>query len=227
MTPEFLLTACPTDRPRAVIFDWDHTLADNWDAIRAALNHTLVTFGQEAWTVEETRLRVKASLRDSFPVLFGDRWEEAKQIFLDHFAQHHLELLNPLPGSAELLAHLKERGVYLAIVSNKRGPTLRLEVAHLGWCGYFGQVIGAEDAPADKPSPIPVGMALEGSGIAPGPDVWFVGDTSIDMECGHNAGCLPVLIRDPYPEDPALLRHPPRWHAPHCTRLVDWLTAIA
>ncbi|MBU0723506.1 MAG: HAD family hydrolase [Alphaproteobacteria bacterium] len=217
---------CPTARPRAVIFDWDHTLADNWDAIRAALNFTLVSFGQQEWTVEETRARVKASLRDSFPILFGDRWEEARTIFLDHFAQNHLAMLNPLAGSADLLAHLREKGVYLAIVSNKRGPTLRLEVDHLGWRGYFGQVIGAEDATADKPSPIPVGMALAGSGIEPGPDVWFVGDTSIDMECAHNAGCVPVLIRDPYPDDAALVQFPPRWHAPHCTRVVEWLGAI-
>lgn len=34
------------ERPRAVIFDWDHTLVDNWDAIRAALNFTLTSFGQ-------------------------------------------------------------------------------------------------------------------------------------------------------------------------------------
>ncbi|RKQ73174.1 HAD family hydrolase [Oceanibaculum indicum] len=215
---------CPA-RPRAVLFDWDHTLVDNWDAIRAALNFTLVSFGQEAWTVEETRARVKASLRDSFPLLFGDRWEEARTLFLDHFAENHLAVLKPLPGAADLLAHLAAEGVYMGIVSNKRGPTLRLETAHLGWDRYFGRIIGAEDAPEDKPSPIPVSMALEGSGIAPGADVWFVGDTSIDMECAHNAGCVPVLVRDPLPDDPALKLHPPAWHAPHCGQLTDWLRA--
>ena len=81
----------------------------------------------------------------------------------------------------------------------------------------------AEDAPEDKPSPIPVSMALEGSGIAPGADVWFVGDTSIDMECAHNARCVPVLVRDPVPDDPALTAFPPSWLAPHCGQLTDWL----
>jgi phosphoglycolate phosphatase len=210
-------------RPRAVLFDWDHTLVDNWDAIRAALNFTLVSFGQQEWSVEETRARIKASLRDSFPLLFGERWEAARTVFLDHFAANHLEVLKPLPGAADLLAHLAGQGIYMGIVSNKRGPTLRLEAAHLGWDRYFGRIIGAEDAPEDKPSPIPVSMALEGSGIAPGADVWFVGDTSIDMECAHNAGCLPVLVRDPVPDDPALMAFPPSWLAPHCGQLTGWL----
>ena len=49
---------------------------------------------------------------------------------------------------------------------------------------------------ADKPAVAPVEMALAGSGVARGPDVWFVGDTDIDMTCAVNAGCYTVLLRD-------------------------------
>ncbi|MCG8511988.1 MAG: HAD hydrolase-like protein, partial [Rhodospirillales bacterium] len=72
---------------------------------------------------------------------------------------------------------------------------LREEAAHMGWEPFFDRIIGAFDADRDKPAPAPVIMALGDSQIACGPDVWFVGDTDVDMECGINAGCVPVLVR--------------------------------
>jgi hypothetical protein len=67
--------------PRAILFDWDNTLVDAWGTIQLALNAALTAMGQSAWTMEETRVRVRASLRDSFPRMFGDRWPEARDIF--------------------------------------------------------------------------------------------------------------------------------------------------
>jgi len=58
----------------------------------------------------------------------------------------------------------------------------------------FGAVVGAGDAPLDKPDAAPVRLALEQSGIEPGETVWFVGDTGLDMECARNSGCVPVLL---------------------------------
>src|SRR5262245_35738906 len=113
--------------PRAVLFDWDNTLVDSWAVITDALNTTLVAMGQEPWTLAQTRQRVKASLRDTFPKMFGERWQEAEKIFYDRFQSHHLELLIALPGTEALLTKLAERDVYQGVVSNKRGSYLRKE----------------------------------------------------------------------------------------------------
>ena len=61
-------------RPAALLFDWDNTLADTWPAIHHALAVTFRAMDREPWTLEETRARVRASARDSFPALFGSRW---------------------------------------------------------------------------------------------------------------------------------------------------------
>ena len=37
-------------------------------------------------------------------------------------------------------------------------------------------------------------MALDGSGIDAGPDVWFVGDAAIDVQCALNSGLTPVVF---------------------------------
>ncbi len=118
---------------------------------------------------------------------------------MDRFRAIHLERLTPLPGREAMLRALAADGHYLAVVSNKTGAVLRNEAAHLGWSPLFGSIVGAGDAHTDKPHCAPVELALQPSGITPGSDVWFVGDTAVDMECALAAGCVPVLLGDAEP----------------------------
>ena len=208
------------NRPTALLFDWDNTLVDTWPTIHDALNTMLPQMGHEAWTLSETKQRVRQSLRDAFPALFGARWEEARKIYLEAFEAIHLDRLRPLPGAAALIAALHAEGRYLALVSNKTGTLLRKEVEALGWTGYFARIIGAGDAEQDKPHRAPVDLAL--AGAAPAAAVWFVGDTEIDMECAVNAGCVPVLVHADAPNlapDGAFQRGAPALHFPDCTAL--------
>lgn len=196
-------------RPRAILLDWDDTLVDNWASIHAAMNATLAAMGLPAWTLERTREQAHRSLRNSFPEVFGARWEAAREVFYREFAANHLRHLQPRPGAGGLLARLGEARIYLAVVSNKTGWFLREEAAHLGWTRHFGAIVGATDAPEDKPAPAPVELALKGSGIARGPAVWFVGDGRVDMECAHRAACAAVLLRAGRAEAQEFGPHPP------------------
>jgi phosphoglycolate phosphatase len=180
--------------PRALLFDWDNTLVDNWLSIVDAMNVTLAAMGHRQWDAEEARRRIRRSMRETFPLLFGERWTEAQRIFYERFEAAHLIALRPLPGVDEMLERLSAAGFYLGVVSNKRGDLLRREAAHLGWERHFSRLVGAGDAPQDKPAVAPVDLALEGSGIARGPAVWFVGDSPLDIDCARNAGCVAVLV---------------------------------
>jgi phosphoglycolate phosphatase len=190
-------------RPSAVLFDWDNTLVDSWGVIHAALNETLTAMDHASWTRAETEARVRGSLRDTFPDMFGERWQDAERIFYDAFGRMHIEQLTPLPGAAELLRELSDAGVYLGVVSNKRGTFLRLEAEHLGWQTHFKRLAGAGDCARDKPHRDHVdhalGLGTENPGPTAGRDVWFVGDADVDMLCAKNAGCHAVLIRPSAP----------------------------
>ena len=196
-------------KPRAVLFDWDNTLVDTWATIHEALNFVMAAMAKPAWSLGETKEKVRLSLRESFPMHFGERWEEARAIYLDKFASIHLERLTPLRGREVMLHGLRGQGLYLGVVSNKTGDLLRREVERLGWMEFFGRVVGAGDCPADKPACDPVHLALEASGVTPGEAVWFVGDTAVDMECAVNSGCVPVLLGEP-PVADEFARFPPR-----------------
>jgi phosphoglycolate phosphatase len=182
--------------PKAILFDWDNTLVDSWAVIHHAMATTFEALGRRPWTLEETRRKVRKSARDAFPELFGDRAAEATEVFYRTYEADHLKRLRALPGAGEMLEALaRAGGPLLGVVSNKRGGLLRREAAALGWDRHFGPLVGAMDAARDKPAPEVVDFALAGSGIAAGPEVWFVGDTDIDLLCARNSGCTAVLVR--------------------------------
>jgi phosphoglycolate phosphatase len=181
-------------RPKAILFDWDNTLVDSWTTIHDALNVVMAAMGKPPWSLQQTKERVRLSLRESFPHHFGERWAEAREIYLDAFRAIHLERLTPLPGRRELLERLFDERIFLGVVSNKTGSLLRREVAELGWTQFFGSVVGAGDAAADKPHPSVVALALEPSGMVSGDSVWLVGDTDVDIRCARNSGCVPILL---------------------------------
>jgi phosphoglycolate phosphatase len=191
------------------------------------MNHTLTEMGHEIWSRAEIETRARASLRDSFPILFGEAWPQAEKLFYDHFSAVHLSHLAPLPGAADLLEHLAGRGIYLAVVSNKRGSYLRKEAAYLGWERYFSVLAGAGDAAKDKPARDHVDLALTAAGgLSAGPDVWFVGDTDIDLRCAHQASCIPVLVRQAAPMPDEFGAHPPALHLPDCPSLRTYLQRL-
>lgn len=180
-------------RPKAILFDWDNTLVDTWPIIHHALHHTFVEMGHEPWPLEKTKANVRKSMRDAFPEIFGEEWERAGSIYQRYYQATHLVQLKALPDAEKVLVRAREMGFFNAVVSNKKSHNLRKEVAHMGWDKYFDALVGSDDAAHDKPHCAPVNLALEKSGIIPGSDVWFVGDSVIDLECAQNTGCEALL----------------------------------
>lgn len=184
----------PAGSPSVLLFDWDNTLVDGWAAITAALNAVFAAHAMPAWSAADTRARVRGSLRDTFPGMFGEAWRGARDLFYATLADQHLDHLRPMPGAVEALAAAAPwpQGV----VSNKTGKFLRAEVAHLGWAPHFASVVGAGDARADKPDAAPILLALEAIGRPADRSVWYLGDTALDMRTARAAGCTAVLIGD-------------------------------
>ncbi|WP_428488382.1 HAD family hydrolase [Rhodopila sp.] len=181
-------------RPSVLLYDWDNTLVDGWAGIAAALNAVFAEFGHPLWTVDDTRHRLRVSLRESFPVMFGDRWEHARDLFYGVLTQEHLQHVSPMPGAEAVLT--AGAAWPQGVVSNKAGPFLRREVTHLGWDRFFACVIGAGDAAADKPDPAPIHLALRQMARVADRSVWYMGDTALDMRTARAAGVTAVMVGD-------------------------------
>ncbi len=179
--------------PKAVLFDWDNTLVDTWPVIHQALFDTMTHWNMTPWTLEEVKLKVGKSLRDAFPDMFGSEWEAAGDFYMDAYRSRHLLQLQPLADVVPLLEHVRRVVPFVGLVSNKKGDNLRKEISHLGWEGYFDVAVGAGDAEHDKPHTAPAKMALERAGLAMGKDIWFIGDTTTDLECATAGGMMSIL----------------------------------
>jgi len=181
--------------PEAVIFDWDNTLVDTWPCIIHTMNTTLKAMGQDTWSLEEAKVRIAQSLRDSFPKMFGDQWTKARDFFYAELEACHLDMLRVLPNTLETLQFFEDKQIPIAVVSNKTGPYLRDEIQHLGWEQRFSFVAGAGDFEKDKPAPDPIFHFLKKVNLAPSRKIWFVGDSSVDVEIAHNGGCTSVFLQ--------------------------------
>lgn len=181
-------------KPKAIIFDWDNTLADTWPLIQMAIDKTMVLMGKEPWGLEKVRDNIHKSMRESFPEIFGDEWEKAGVIYKNAYRDIHLEKIELLEGALDLMNAISQSTILQCVVSNKMGITLRKEASQIGVDQQFFALIGSMDSAMDKPNKAPVELALLGSGLDPLKDeIWFIGDTISDLECAYNSGCRPIL----------------------------------
>lgn len=183
---------------RAVIFDLDGTLLDTLDDLCDAVNVALSAHGYPARTREEVRAFVGNGVRlliaRALPGGESDsRFEEVFATFLSYYAAHDRQKTAPYPGLVALLTSLQERGVHVAVVSNKFDAAVRELCAH-----YFGGLVevavGESPAVPKKPAPDTVLRAMQLLGV-PAETCVYVGDSDVDIETAKNAGipCISVL----------------------------------
>ena len=184
------------DRPKAVIFDWDNTLVSTWDAIANVVNHVLAHFDMDLWTIEDIKQKTHLSAKDYFPIIFKEKSDEALAVLQKYLVEGHAEQLQkikPMQGAESFLKRLQELNIPCAILSNKQGNRLRMEVEYFGWFHYFSGVFGSTDFKEDKPSALPVLEILKKFSWESS-QTWFIGDTPVDWLCAKNSGCVPISI---------------------------------
>ena len=179
---------------RAVLFDFDGTLADSFTPITASVNHVRGLHGLPALTEAEVRefvgLGLPQLMRDIVPGL-------APGSAVAEYAAHHRTVMltqtKLLPGVPETLRILAERGYPLAVCSNKRVDFTRQLVAALGLADRFAEVLGPDDVGGEaKPHPAMLLEAARRLGVAPA-DALYVGDMAVDVHAAR-AGGLPVWL---------------------------------
>ena len=180
---------------KAVIFDWDNTLIHTWAYIHKAVNITFAKYGHKEQGLDYLKMHGNGSLKDAFPKIFGDKWMEAREVYYNTYRELAQNGgIIPYDNAEKILQKLQSNSIPVLIISNKYGPELRKEVKQLKWEKYFANVVGSTDALEDKPSSMPVLLALSVTELEPTKDIWFVGDTDVDMNCAINSGCTPIFF---------------------------------
>ena len=182
--------------PKAILFDWDNTLVNNWEPIFIAYKKTLKSLGLKNKSRSETLKNAKYSLRETFPRVFKDDWKKAKKIFYVVFKKIHLKKIKPMPKAEKILKIIKKKKITCGVISNKDGDLLRKEINKLGWKKYFKIFVGANEAKKDKPSKYPLLLALNKISLKPNKNIWYVGDNEIDVEFAKKNKCSSIFIEN-------------------------------
>ena len=174
-------------RFRAVLFDFDGTLADSYAAITASVNHVLQHHGRPTLTEEKVRTLVGHGLQQLMnTILPGIDADAAAKLYREHHPTVMKSHTKLLPGVADGLAALKTAGVKLGVCSNKPAYFTRALLGMLGIDDNVDVVFGPDDVGAAKPDPTMVLKALEKLGV-PKDEALYVGDMEVDIETGRRA----------------------------------------
>jgi phosphoglycolate phosphatase len=178
--------------PRAVVFDLDGTLVDAYAEIHESLGVVLAAFGRPPVTRDETRRMVGHGLEMLVAKAVGDEnVAEGVRLFRERYERVGLEGTRLLPGAESVTRSLFERGIRLAIASNKPARFTRPLLEAFGLSGRFGFVAGPDDGFPPKPAPQMIFMALATLGVS-GRDAVFVGDMPVDIATAR-AAQLPII----------------------------------
>lgn len=179
-------------KPSILLFDWDGTLVDSFSVVFGAYQATSQHFKMPAFSEDDVRKNMRRSSRDLFPALFGERAEEAREVFYTYVGQHKIE---PYVGAEAMLKRFQDMGLLMGVVSNKNHQGLLSDIQNLGWQNLLPVAIGAGQAARDKPEPDPLLLAAENfTAEQKSGGIWYIGDSETDMIAAIKADMEPIFI---------------------------------
>ncbi len=180
---------------RAVLFDWDGTLLNSYEADLRAYLSMFHALGIN-WTERELALHYSPNWLRVYRAaeLPRSKWIEADRLWT---RAYKLEK-PPLLAGARHIVRLLARKFELGIVTSGNRPRVRRQLREFQLVNYFSACVCSEDASQRKPHPAPLQLALKRLRRAPEHCV-YVGDTAEDIEMARRAGVRAIGVLGPFP----------------------------
>ena len=189
----------PEPKPELVIFDLDGTLIDSIGDLADAMNAILTRMNHPTHPKKDYRYfigdGIETLVRRTLPpdAIASTDIVEVVSRMRREYATRWTATTRPFPGIPELLGELGARSISTAVLSNKPdGPTKKI-VGELFPGNSFAIVRGAVDDVPLKPDPTSSREILSKLGVRSDRAV-YVGDTSIEMDTGRNAGMRAIGV---------------------------------
>ena len=196
-----------------VAFDLDGTLIDSVPDLAIAVDAALGELGLPAasearvrdWVGNGSRVLMERALRFAVdlgagaasPATGGEvdkaLLERAHAAFLAHYGRDPGAHTRLYPGARECLDALRERGLPLALVTNKPHAFIAPLLEGLGLAGHFALCLGGDSLPEKKPHPAPLLHVAAHFGVAPQACL-MVGDSRHDIAAGRAAGFRTLAV---------------------------------
>ena len=185
---------------KACIFDLDGTLTNTLESMTYSVNLTLKEMGLSQITKDQCRMFVgngaRVLIEESLKVS-GDpkasRIEEGMKIYGRIFDQNCTYHVTPYEGIPEMLKALKDRGIHLAVLSNKPDRQTVKVVKEIFGDNIFDYAQGQKDGIRRKPAPDGVWYLMEQMQVSK-EECLYIGDSEVDAATGKNAGLMTIGV---------------------------------
>lgn len=201
---------------KAVLFDFDGTLADTAPDLAGAINAQRVARQLTPLPLERLRPVVshgaRGMLRVGFDLLPGQPdYDAMREEFLERYFANICIHTRLFDGVAALLDEVESRGIAWGIVTNKPHRFTTPIVQALRLDSRAACVISGDTAARAKPHPDPLLEAARRIGLDPA-ECLYVGDDERDVQAALSADMLPAVAMWGYLGDG---NPPEHWGASH------------
>ncbi len=191
---------------KLAIFDMDGTICNTIDDLADATNYAMQTLGYPTHTVEQYKCFVGNGIYNLvYRALPEDKRSDeavskAKELMLSYYSVHFADKSKPYDGICRLLNTLKEKGIHIAVCTNKAHHMAK-EIADKIFNSIFEEVIGQTDFRPLKPDPCAVYEIMHKFDATCEQTV-FIGDSGVDMQTALNSNTASIGVlwgfRDEY-----------------------------
>ncbi len=184
---------------KAIVFDFDGTIANTLPAITVGVNLALTKLGLPTHTEREVTGFInhgaRELIRHALPANLQDDAafvDHALKVYHGTYSESYLLTKEPYPGIAELISDL-HRTYRIGVLSNKQSFLLAALTAQVLPAGSYDAVQGFEDGHPAKPDPYLTRKIASSLGVEPAECI-MVGDSDVDLLTARNAGMYHIGV---------------------------------
>lgn len=183
-----------------VVFDMAGTTVNEDNLVYKTLLNAINDAGFELNLAQVLELGAgkekRQAIRSLLAIFFAEDDEKIIAKIYDKFIAELTEAyanepILPQPNVIELFAHLKQKGILTVLNTGYDRKTASTIIDKLGWKEgvEFDGLVTASDVKSNRPDPDMILLAMKHFNISDSRNVIKVGDSTIDIMEGKNAGC--------------------------------------
>ena len=205
-----------------VLFDWDGTLIDSYQADTSAYLAMFKEMGI-GWGLEELEKNYSPNWYQVYRAakLPQKLWNDADRAWRAHYAKHRPKLI---PGVRRVLARVRGKHRLGLVTSGDRDRVLR-QLREFQLTRVFSARVCSGDTLRKKPHPEPLQLALYKMDLEPASCV-YVGDSPQDVEMARSAGVVAIGVLGPFPTERRLRAARPEFLIRSLEELPDLLKRL-
>ncbi len=203
---------------KGILFDLDGTVIDTNELIFRSFEYALDHVLHTSLPREILRNTFGKPLQQIMQEMGGEQAQQLRQAFVDFSIAHENDIYL-FPGVEETLQQLKALNIGTAIVTSRLYRSALRDLHQFELETYFDVFVTPEATEKHKPNPEPALKALEQLQIEPHQAI-MVGDSSLDLLCGRQAGCKTAAVRYSLFSQEELLQHQPDYMIDNLLNLI-------